>query len=328
LVAGLCAGLALDSKYTAGFLWIGLGVWVIVTPSLRVWLRRWQPYVGGLLGLLLFAPVLAWNAAHDWAGLLKQGSRVEDWRPTRAIGFLAELVGGQAGLATPVIFGLCMIGLVIALRRGWLRGDPRWSLLASFSAPPLLVFLQHALGDRVQGNWPAIIYPALALAAGGASLPRRWVSAGLAIGFGVTALAYTQATTHILPLPPRLDPVSLRLGGWKQLAEQVAGRRGEADFLAVEGYGPASELAWWSSAPVLGADERRWRLTALPEIPVANRSGLLLRGAGDANPPDPALWSSAVLLSTMQRPGAPKGAFALFRVTGAGGARLAVLPVR
>jgi 4-amino-4-deoxy-L-arabinose transferase-like glycosyltransferase len=328
LVAGLCAGLALDSKYTAAFLWIGLGVWVVVTPSLRVWLRRWQPYAGGLLGLVLFAPVLVWNAHHAWVGLLKQGGRVDDWRPQRAVGFLAELVGGQAGLATPVIFGLCMIGLVVALRRGW-RGDVRWSLLASLSAPPILVFLQHALGDRVQGNWPAIIYPALALAAGGAALPRRWISAGLAIGFGVTLLAYVQATLQLLPLPPRLDPVSLRLAGWSAVASQIADARGRASFVAVEGYAPASELAWWNAgpAPVLGADAR-WRLTTLPSMSVAGRTGLLDRDGVQASPPDSGLWSSVTRIGPVVRPNSGDRGFTLFQVTGVDQARLAILPAR
>jgi 4-amino-4-deoxy-L-arabinose transferase-like glycosyltransferase len=328
LVAGLCAGLALDSKYTALFLWVGLGAWVVVTPSLRVWLRRWQPYAGGILGLALFTPVLVWNAHHAWAGLLKQGGRVDDWQPQRAIGFLAELVGGQAGLATPVIFGLCMVGLVVALRRGW-RGDPVWALLAAFSAPPILVFLQHALGDRVQGNWPAIIYPALALAAGGATLPRRWISAGAAIGFGVTALAYAQAALLLLPLPPRFDPVSLRLAGWPAVAAQIAGTGEDASFLAVEGYAPASELAWWTMgpAPILGADAR-WRLTTLPFTSVAGRSGLLVRDGMDAKPPDSPLWSSATRMGSVARPGTAQRGFTLYRVTGSDQARLAVLPGR
>ncbi|HET6608563.1 MAG TPA: glycosyltransferase family 39 protein [Rhodopila sp.] len=328
LVAGMCAGLALDSKYTALFLWVGLGVWVVVTPSLRVWLRRWQPYAGGILGLALFTPVLVWNAHHAWAGLLKQGGRVNDWQPQRAIGFLAELVGGQAGLATPVIFGLCMVGLAVAVRRGW-RGSPAWSLLASFSAPPILVFLQHAIGDRVQGNWPAIIYPALALAAGGAALPRRWITTGLAIGFGVTLLTYVQATTQLLPLPPRFDPVSLRLAGWSSVAAQVADTGGDAGFLAVEGYAPASELAWWNlgPAPILGADAR-WRLTTLPLMSVAGRSGLLVREGLDARPPDAPFWSAATRLGSIVRPGGTGRGFTLFRVTGADQARLAVLPGR
>jgi hypothetical protein len=64
------------------------------------------------------------------------------------------------------VWVLCMWGLVVAVRHAWRSRDPRWSLLAALSLPPVLIFVQHASGDRVQGNWPAIIYPALAIAAG------------------------------------------------------------------------------------------------------------------------------------------------------------------
>jgi 4-amino-4-deoxy-L-arabinose transferase-like glycosyltransferase len=180
LAAGVFAGLALDSKYTALFLWIGIGCWTLVVPWARVWLRRWQPWAAGLLGLLLFVPVVAWNAAHDWAGFVKQGGRVDDWQPMRALGFLGELIGGQVGLATPLVWGLCMAGLAVAVRRVWRDRDPAWSLLAALSLPPVLVFLQHATGGRVQGNWPAIIYPALAIAAGGLRVRSRWLAGAAA----------------------------------------------------------------------------------------------------------------------------------------------------
>ena len=206
LVAGLAGGLALDSKYTALFLWVGVGLWVLLVPAVRPWLRRWQPWAACAIGLASFAPVLCWNAAHGWAGFAKQSGRVDDWRPARAIGFLAELVGGQIGLATPLVWVLCMAGLVAAIRRTWWCRDPRWSLLVALSLPPIAVFLQHAIGDRVQGNWPAIIYPALAVAAGAMALPRRWWIGASALGFAITALVYMQAATSLIPLPPASRP--------------------------------------------------------------------------------------------------------------------------
>ncbi|HEY4043201.1 MAG TPA: glycosyltransferase family 39 protein, partial [Rhodopila sp.] len=187
LVAGLTGGLALDSKYTALFLWFGIGLWVLLIPAARHWLRRRQPWAACAIGLTLFAPVLLWNAEHEWAGFTRQGGRIEDWRPARAIGFLAELVGGQIGLATPLIWALCMAGLVVATCRTWWLRDPRWSLLVALSLPPTVVFVQHAIGDRVQGNWPAIIYPALTVAAGAMAISRRWWIAAAALGSAITA---------------------------------------------------------------------------------------------------------------------------------------------
>jgi len=308
LAAGLFAGLALDSKYTALFLWLGIGLWVLLVPAARPWLRRWQPWAALGLGLLLFSPVLAWNAAHGWAGFLRQGSRLEDWRPTRAFGFLTELVGGQAGLLTPWIWLLCVAGLIEATRCVWKTREPRWSLLLALSLPPVLVFAQHAIGDRVQGNWPAIIYPALALAAAGRLRPGRnaaWIGASV-MGFGITAIAYAQAAVGLVPLPARFDPVSNHLSGWAELARQVEIMRVTtgAAYVVAENYGTASELAWWMPAnvPVVGTD-RHWEFVDLPQAQIAGQSGLLLRDKRGDGLPDAAVWTRADRLGTVPRPG-------------------------
>ena len=332
LVAGLFGGLALDSKYTALLLWIGVGLWVLLVPAVRPWLRRWQPWAACLIGLSLFSPVLAWNAAHGWVGLIRQGSRVDDWRPARAAGFLAELVGGQIGLATPLVWALCMVGLVVALRRSWERRDAGWPLLAALSLPPVLVFVQHGFGDRVQGNWPAIIYPALALAAGGMALPSRWWIAASGLGVAITALAYLQATTGLLPLPPRLDPIAMRLAGWDGLARQLASLRetASAGYIAADNYAVASELAWWMppEVPVVGTDAR-WRLTKLAPAAIAGTAGLLIRDASRADPPNPLSWTDIERVGCLNRPGAGGAGFCVYRATAANGAPNAVaLPAR
>jgi 4-amino-4-deoxy-L-arabinose transferase-like glycosyltransferase len=329
LAAGVFGGLALDSKYTALFLWIGIGLWVLLVPTVRPWLRRWQPWAACAIGFLLFAPVLMWNAAHGWVGFIKQGGRVEDWHPSRALGFLGELIGGQIGLATPLVWALCMAGLWVAGWQAVQRRDAVWSLLAALSVPPALLFLQHVSGDRVQGNWPAIIYPALTIAAGALTVRRPFLTGAVGLGFAMTALAYVQATTGLIPLPPRLDPIAMRLAGWDGLARQTQTFRDAtgATYVAADGYALASELAWWmpGGTPVVGTDER-WNLTTLPGTPLAGKTGLLVRDARRADPPDPAIWTNAERLGTVTRIGATGGDFAVYRVTSVGD--LVGLPAR
>jgi 4-amino-4-deoxy-L-arabinose transferase-like glycosyltransferase len=321
LAAGVFAGLALDSKYTALFLPVGIGCWTLLVPAGRAWLRGWQPWAAALFGLLLFCPVVAWNAAHDWAGFVKQGGRVDDWQPMRALGFLSELIGGQIGLATPLVWALCMAGLAAAVRRAWRDRDPAWSLLAALSLPPVLVLLQHATGGRVQGNWPAIIYPALAIAAGGLRLTRRWWVGAAALGFAITTVAYVQAATDIVPLPPKLDPVAIRFKGWDGLMQQVQANRAAtgAEFVAAEGYTLASELAWQlpPGIRVVGFDAR-WALSNLPPAPIAGQTGLLLRDVRRTDPLDPAVWLSSERIGTVERFGAPASTFSVYRVVAIG----------
>ena len=321
LAAGLFGGLALDSKYTALFLWVGIGLWVLLVPAVRPWLRRWQPWVACCIGLVLFTPVLAWNASHQWVGLARQGSRVGDWQPARSAGFLAELVGGQIGLATPLVWTLCIAGLIAAIRRTWSERDPRWALLVALSLPPLLVFVQHAFGDRVQGNWPAIIYPALTIACGELAVAKRWcAAAAAALGFTITGLVYVQVATSLIPLPPRLDPIAIRLAGWDGLSRQIDTARiaTGAAYVAADSYGLTSELAWWlpSATMVVGTDER-WNLTRLPRASITGRQGLLVRDARRTDPVDPVAWTDVQPIGTAARPGAAGSDFMLYRVTAA-----------
>jgi 4-amino-4-deoxy-L-arabinose transferase-like glycosyltransferase len=332
LAAGLFAGLAIASKYTAVFLWVGIGLWLVLTPDGRIWLRRWQPWAAAALGCAVFSPVLAWNATHGWAGFLKQGSRIGDWQPMRAVGFLAELLGGQIGLVTPWIWVLCMAGLIAAARRAWTTRDAGWSLLTALSLPPLLVFIQHAIGDRVQGNWPAILYPALVIAAAGRAKPGRdsaWIGAS-ALGFSITVIVYAQASLGLLPVPVRFDPIALRLTGWKGFATQadVLRREAGATFIVADGYATDSELAWWlaTDATVVGTDAR-WALTALPPAAIAGETGLLLRDVRRREPPDPAVWEDARAAGTVMRAGAPFG-FSAFVVRPVAGLAAVSLPRR
>ena len=69
------AGLALASKYTAVLFGVGVVLWLLLEAQARRWFARWHLWAGGAVALLTFAPVIAWNAAHDWASFAKQGGR-------------------------------------------------------------------------------------------------------------------------------------------------------------------------------------------------------------------------------------------------------------
>ena len=305
LGAGLAVGLAACSKYTAAFLGLGAGAWFLLVPGLRPWLRRPWPWLSGLLAVAAFAPVLWWNASHGWISLLRQGGRVGEFAPARAAQFLGELIAGQIGLATPLLAVLFAAGLVLALRRAWAGRAPGWTLLALLSWPPLAVFVEHTLGDRVQGNWPAIVYPAAAIATLGLRAPvwARLRPFALALGYLLGAVIYVQAAVAPVALPPRLDPSMRQLAGWRGLALQAeaARRRAGAAFLAADDYGTASELAHQlPGTAVLGADAR-WALFALPHPAIAGQIGLLLRSGRHRDPPDPRLWRSVTPAGTLLR---------------------------
>jgi hypothetical protein len=278
--------------------------------------------------------VIAWNAEHGWASFVKQGSRTTAWDPARALQFLGELVGGQIGLATPLIFVMLVAGSWRAGRQAWRTREPSWTLLAALVWPGTLIFIQHALGDRVQGNWPAILFPAAALAAAGLD-GRRWLRLrvpAVAVGAAITAAAYAQATLAPLPLPPRFDPTALKLAGWQGLADEVASvaRERGASLVAADDYGVAAEFALLLSTryAVIGNDPR-WRFFGLGTMPGAGASGILVRSTGPTEPADAAPWGTIERIgeATRSRGAGVVERFGIYSVTGRRpGPALAVLP--
>src|SRR5262249_14613062 len=152
-------------KYTAVLLLPGVFLWMLASPEGRRWFGRPEPYIGALIALALVTPVFYWNYAHDWVSFAKQaGHSVKD-KPASAILSVTELLGGQAGLATPIIFVFCLFGSFYALLRGWQRCDPRRLLLGTMSAPLFAFFFTHAAGQKIRANGPGLVYPAAILAA-------------------------------------------------------------------------------------------------------------------------------------------------------------------
>jgi len=325
---GLCAGCALDSKYTAALLGLGVLVWVAALPEARRWFRSWQFWTAGGLAAACFAPVVLWNATHGWASFAKQGGRTGDWQPAEAARYLAELLLGQLGLATPLVACLFVVGMVAAAR-GFGRRQAGPALLACITVLPAAVFLEHALGGRVQANWPAVTYPGAALAA--AASARPWWRPAAALGLAMSAVVFVQAALAPMALPRALDFTLLRMAGWSDLAGQVfiAETRDQASFVVSEEYGLASELAFRLHGEVDSTDPR-WRMFDVPRASLAGRSGLLLLSDRANRAPDRHLWASAELVGHMDRArhGVVAETYRLYRVTGRADAAAARLPQR
>src|SRR3981189_40580 len=109
LAVGAAVGAALLSKYTALFFGPAILIWLVAVPKLRHWLISPWLYLGGLVALVLFAPVILWNAVHHWCSCSKQmgRARIEDFRPV----FIAELIPTQIAFATPLVWMLGAMGL-------------------------------------------------------------------------------------------------------------------------------------------------------------------------------------------------------------------------
>jgi 4-amino-4-deoxy-L-arabinose transferase-like glycosyltransferase len=199
LAAGACAGLAMLSKYNGVLVLLGLPLFLLTTRTGRAWLRRPQPWVAGLLAVLLFAPVVIWNAEHGWASFAFQGGRAGGFRfrPLAPFG----VWGGEALFVLPWIWVPLILLWLRALRRG--PAEPRGWLLALLAATPILLFALVSIWstDHILYHWSApgtlMLIPLLGaevarrLSAGARHLRRGIMAAATAMLLGL-ALAGTQ----------------------------------------------------------------------------------------------------------------------------------------
>ncbi len=232
LATGVCAGLGLFSKYTAVLTVAGALLYLLTSPRHRGWLARPQPYVAGLLALLVFAPVVVWNATHHWASFAFQGDRALGLR-FRPWLFLVVLAG-EALFVLPWIWVPMMLAAGAALRRG--RADWRGWLALCLAAPPILGFALIAVvsRQRVLFHWAApgylMLFPLLgAEAARRAAVPWvRRLTLGTA-GLLLVAMAVIGTQLRLDWLHPVIAAVARHdpdLAGrdWTSLRRQLAAR--------------------------------------------------------------------------------------------------------
>ena len=244
--AGIALGLAFASKYTAILLPMTVTVAVLLRPSLRVRLREPGPYVACVLATLVFLPVLDWNAAHDWISFRFQIQHGLGTPKGSALKRELDLLGGQLGLVSPILFVLMAAAVWRTLRRP--VDDARFAL-AVVAVGSWAFFVYSATRRSVEPNWPAPSYvPGVALLAAVSVTEARlrWLRRGVLVAAALVAVLYLHALVPLLPLPARRDPLA-RNSGWSEVAahvEQARRRTGARAFVGAERYQDVSELSY------------------------------------------------------------------------------------
>ena len=316
LAAGVAAGLATLSKYSALFLGPGVLIWLLASPVGRASLRAPGPWLALLVAAALFGLNIEWNATHHWLTFLKQFGRVAPhrWAPA----YLAEFVLTEFLLLNPLV--------AIFLIR-WPRSQGVWPFLLT-SAPFLAYLVMHSLHDRIQAHWPAPVFPALAICAafnaeqiGGVWSPVRRAAAPFALA--VCTLGGLYASLPLLGARLRFDP-ALPLRGWPAFAQAVESRRvaAGAAWVGVTSYGLAAQLSDQPgiAAPVVQISERaRW-----PDLPAGRgadvtRPGLIVDLTRRIDPTIlRACFRTVIPITILERgpPGARTRSYGLYEVDG------------
>ncbi|WP_310621140.1 ArnT family glycosyltransferase [Flexibacterium corallicola] len=227
LVVGLFAGLGLLSKYSLGFLGLGNVIWLLWVPRYRSYFFKWQLWVGGLISLLVFSPALYWNALHEWVSFQKQfGRMVPEGYSAK---YLGEFIGAFIGLLNPLVFLLACVGGG-HLSQEFVGKKAAASLLVLTISPFIVYLFWHSLHARVQGNWLAPLFPALAIVAGvgashGSQKWKGWATkigvVAVILGVSVSTLISLHALHPILSGLGRKDPTH-QLRGWGAIGSEIS----------------------------------------------------------------------------------------------------------
>jgi hypothetical protein len=294
LAVGVAVGAALLSKYTAFFFGPAILIWLLSVAKMRRWFLSPWPYLGGLVALAVFAPVILWNRDHQWVSFIKQigRARIEDFSPA----FIAELIPTQVAFATPLVFILGVMGLSALLKRKTGASAARALILPMFWTI-VVYFIWHSLHARVEANWFAPVYPAFAIAAavaahrttwgkreqGVVDFCLRWASP---VGILMFVLLVVQANTGVLS-GFRRDATVRSVGvGWRVLAQRIEAERVRvgATCVMAPDYGTTGWLAFYlppGTCVTQQSQRIRWVNMGEPD-PVALKGPLLY--VDDARP--------------------------------------------
>ena len=130
------------------FFYLCAFLFLLFSKEQRKLLLTKGPAIAFITSLIVFSPVILWNAGHDWVTFRHTAGQIHVAEGfTISLSSFLEFLGSQFGVITPLLFVLILISL-------WrLRKDREGNFLFWFSIPVLAFFLLKSIQAKVQANW-------------------------------------------------------------------------------------------------------------------------------------------------------------------------------
>jgi 4-amino-4-deoxy-L-arabinose transferase-like glycosyltransferase len=292
LASGVFAGLSLLSKFTVVLLLPAVLAFVLVPAWRKRWLFSPYPWLAALIALLLFLPVLIWNAEHDWASFRFQLVRATATHDL-SLRTVGDYIGLQFGLVGFILLPVTLSGLMLSAWRGYRHREPVAILLSTSVIVPFLYFLWKSLTLRVGDTWPMFMWPIgfAATAINIAMLPKEgwpawmiqstvaWARAAIAPGIALVVLVFLYYVAAPWNFIGGADPIGGE-AGYEQLVARAEAELQEtgATWIATTDYRTYAMLRWFFNGrvPVIQINERgRFQGFADPGMdPIAGHTGL------------------------------------------------------
>lgn len=273
LVAGVFAGFSLLSKFTAVMLIPAVVAFMLVPNWRRRWLLSPYPWAAALTALVLFLPVLIWNAGHDWASFRFQFVRATATNEL-SLRTVGDFIGLQLGLVGFVLLPVVLFALALTAWRGFHRSDPAAILLSTAVIVPFSYFFWRSLTLRVGDTWPMFMWPIgfAATAINISMLPREgfpvwmirstisWARAVIAFGIVFVIMVFLYYVVSPWNFLGRTDPIGSE-AGYRQVVDRVQAKlqKTGATWIATTDYRTYAMLRWYFNdrVPVIQINERR-----------------------------------------------------------------------
>jgi dolichol-phosphate mannosyltransferase len=263
--AGVCLGLGMLSKYTIALLGAATLLFLFSDRSSRHWLSRPEPYAAACMALMLFSPVMVWNADHHWASFAFQ---TIDRLRNQPMFSLHILIGWMMLLLTPVGF-VAIVNLLLhfmnrsGVPTGELPAQRQRRFLLFFTLVPLSVFVAFSLFHQPKFNWAGPLclaaLPWLARemtpnAVRRTLTPSLWGRNAWPANILAAMLFYGAALHYlVLGFPGLHYPKVLPLVGWRDLGSQIERIEDDVEretgseplVVGMDRYNIASELAFY-----------------------------------------------------------------------------------
>jgi 4-amino-4-deoxy-L-arabinose transferase-like glycosyltransferase len=293
LLVGVAGGLALLSKYIVLLIAPALLLYLLL-PRQRRWLATPWPYAAIIVALLLFSPVLIWNAQHGWASFAYQSVRLGGGEPA-TIGGALRFIMYEALFASPTLVIVTVAAALVVLVRYAQGRKPAYELMLAVAfLLPILFLLGRSFTLLINQSWAWFVWP-LGVLTLAVALPwghARARVAALVVLIGITALPLDGALFyHVLwdnsVWGGKGDPIG-QDAGFGDMAQSVlaVAKTNGVGWIATSDYRTYAELEWHigKEIPVLQVNERSRFLDFTPRDPTLFTGRALYVRPGPAAP--------------------------------------------
>ena len=267
---GLFAGFAMLSKYSGVFLWVGMGLYILIFN--RKQLKNPYLYLSLLISAICCIPILYWNLKYDFISFSFHGERVGGG--TINFGTFGTELAGEFLYNNPVNVVLAVIAIVAAFKKGLNMEKYSKALILCIALPMIVLFWGFSLTRPTLPHWNAPAYVLLILLSAvylrdkqpeSVKLPKSIIAA-LAVLVITLVVGVAEIKTGFIPLDKHTEPemlgrddFTLDMYGWRQLGKKFAdfreqkvaeGVMNEEDGIVANQWFPLANLDYYVARPL------------------------------------------------------------------------------